>query len=420
MRRLLTGLLFVVLAAGCSPSTQQDTVVIDPTTSDEPVQWVGCGTVECGTFTVPVDHEAGESSGVMDLVVYRRVVDASAPVLVLVGSRSRSGAPDERMSARSLAERAALVLGVEANKYTVVSVALRGTPEMPMPDGAERFTGALDVADDLELLRREGLVEDKVHVIGWGDGATAVTAWVMSRPGAVTAAVVDSPVDPGRGLVEQEDLRLAATATAAERAVRWCASHLSCPVNASPTDNVELLRERIAQGNAPDGVSEIVVARAADVALSDGRPNELWRALSEAAARRGDVVAGLAGPTLTVADAASVCRDAGDSAARLLALHERVRPRYFTVGARREMLALCAGGEWGDRPLGGLTSARDASDARVLVTGSNTDPVVPMRVARQMAERLEWTWRGAASSRHLVVGFDRAATNAAMAHLAGD
>lgn len=410
----------VVLAAGCSSTAPRDTTDIDPTTSDDPVAWVACGNVECGTFTVPVDHAAGESSGVMDLVVYRRVVDMSSPVLMLVGSRPRSAVPDERMSARSLAERAALVLGVEANKYTVVSVALRGSSEMPMPDGAERFTGALDVADDLELLRREGLVEDKVRVIGWGDGATAVTAWTMSHPGAIDAAVVDSPVDPGRDLVEQENLRLAATEVAAERAVRWCASHLSCPVNASPTDNVELLRERIAQGNAPDGVSDTVVARAADVALADGRQNELWRALSEAAARRGDVVAGLAGPTLTVADARPVCRDSGDSAAQLLALHERVRPRYFTVGARREVLALCAGGDWGDRPLGAVTPNRGADEVPVLVTGSNTDPVVPMRVARQMAERLEWTWRGAAASRHLVVGFDRAATGAAMAHLAGD
>ncbi|MGA0862605.1 MAG: alpha/beta fold hydrolase [Ilumatobacteraceae bacterium] len=421
MHRRLGGLAALLLVAvACSSRANEVAEVIDPTLSDDPVAWSDCGNIECGRFTVPLDHQAGETSGVTDLVVYRRRGREGSAPLVLVGPRVRPVLGETRWGARSLAERAELLLGREVNNYDVIAVALRGSHDMPMPDGAEALVGALDVADDLELLRREGLGVDSVRALGWGDGATAVTAWVVQRPGSVKSVVVDSPVDPTRGLRSQEDARLSAAATAAERAVRWCASHLSCPVNASPTDNIELLLERIDQGNAPDGVNETVLARAADVALSAGKPNDLWRAISEAAARRGDVMAGIAGPTLTTFEAAPTCRDAGTAASELLARHDVGRGRYFTVGARRELLALCQGGSWGDRGLGSVAAARAAMNLPVLVMASQTDPVVPATVARSLAEKFEWSWRAATSSRHLVVGVDRAATRAAMAHLSGD
>ena len=421
MHRRLGGLVAILLiVTGCASAADDVAEVVDPTSSDEPVAWIDCGNIECGRFTVPLDHQAGETSGVTDLVVYRRRGREGSTPLLLVGPRERPVLGETRWSARVLAERAELMLGREVNNYDVIAVALRGSHEMPMPDGAQAFVGALDVADDLELLRREGLGVDRVRALGWGDGATAVTAWVVQRPGSVTSVVIDSPVDPTSALAAQEDERVLASASAAERAVRWCASHLSCPVNASPTDNIELLLERIDQGNAPDGVNEAVLARAADVALSAGRPNDLWRAISEAAARRGDVMAGLAGPTLSVADAAATCRDAGAAAPKLLSRHSAERGRYFTVGARREMLALCSGGAWGDRGLGSLAVARAARKLPVLVMASRTDPVVPATVARALAEKFEWSWRSANSSRHLVVGLDRASTRAAMAHLSGD
>lgn len=421
MRRRLSGVLsLVVVLASCGATVDEAEEVIDPTSSDDPVAWVDCGAVECGRLTVPVDHQVGEASGVTDLVVYRRKGRNGSSPLVLVGPRVRLHLGETRWSARSLAERAELLLGPMANAHDVIAVALRGSHDMEMPSGADKFVGSLDVADDLELLRREGLGVSAVSVIGWGEGATAVAAWAMQRPGSIRSAVLDSPIDPARDLVEQEKVRAATSASAAERAVRWCASHLSCPVNASPTDNIELLIERIDQGNAPDGVSVTVLARAADAALSGGKPNELWRGISEAAARRGDVMAGLAGPTLTVSDAAPMCRDTGDGSAPLLAAHEAVKDRYFTVGSRRETLSLCAGGDWGDRALGAVQPARAAKGLRVLVTASSADPVVPASVAREMAKRLGWTWRGAAPARHLVVGLDRASTRAATEHLTGD
>lgn len=421
MHRRLGGLLgFVVVIAACAGPVDDANEVIDPTTSDDPVAWVACGDIECGRLTVPVDHQAGEASEVTDLVVYRRKGRNGSSPLILVGPRVRSHLGETRWSAKSLAERAELLLGPMANDHDVVAVALRGSHDMELPVGAEKFVGSLDIADDLELLRREGLGVSAVRVVGWGEGATAVAAWSMQRPGAIRSAVLDSPSDPARDLVEQEKVRVETSAAAAERAVRWCASHLSCPVNASPTDNIELLMDRIDQGNAPDGVSVTVLARAADEALSGGRPNELWRGISEAAARRGDVMAGLAGPTLTLSDAAPVCRDSGDDSKALLAAHEVVKERYFTVGSRREMLSLCAGGDWGDRGLGAVQPVRAAKGLRVLVTASSADPVVPASVARAMAKRLGWTWRGAAPVRHLVVGLDRASTRAATEHLTGD
>lgn len=421
MHRRLGGLLaFVVVLAACASPGDDALDEIDPTSSDDPVAWVACGDIECGRLTVPVDHTVGEASGATDLVVYRRKGRSGSAPLLLVGPRVRPHLGETRWGARSLAERAELLLGPMVNDYDVVTVALRGSHDMTMPEGTEKFVGSLDIADDLELLRREGLGVSAVRVVGWGEGATAVAAWAMQRPGAIRSAVLDSPSDPSRNLVEQEEARVEVATAAAERAVRWCASHLSCPENASPTDSINLLMERMDQGNAPDGVSLVVLARAADAALSEGKPNDLWRGISEAAARRGDVMAGLAGPTLGVSDAAPACRDAGDRSTSLLAAHAGAQVRYFTVGSRRETLALCVGGDWGDRALGAVQPARAAEDLRVLVTASSADPVVPASVARAMAKRLGWTWRGAAPARHLVVGLDRASTRAATEHLADD
>lgn len=422
--------LFLLLAltlgsAACAgPAAEPpDDTVADPTVTDEPVTWQPCGSIQCGAFTVPVDHAGGEeAAGVLDLRLFRRPsATGNAPILLLVGDRPGSDLVDDTWGARALAERAELILGREARNFDVVSVALRGSAETPMPAGAEAIVGTLDVADDLELLRTEGLGSPRVRVLAWGDGATAVAAWAMKRPSAIEAAVLDSPADPAASLRTQTEARILAADAAADWAVKWCASHLACPVNATPANTVDLLDERFDEGSAPEGITRAALARAAEKALADGSPNILWNAITEAADRRGDLLAGLAGRPPSDADVRSLCRDTGADLARtLVALHDAARPTYFTVGSAAERLAKCTTSTSPSRPLGEVEEDSAAVGAAVMVTGSASDPVNPASVMRAMAKRNKWVWKPSPAVRHLVVGREEVPTTAAMEHLRGD
>lgn len=418
-------LVCALVAASCSSGdvAPAPETVADPTVTDDPVTWTPCGSVECGAFTVPVDHVGGEATaGVIDLALFRRraQVDA-APVLLLVGDRSRTDAIDETWGARALAERADLVLGPMARSFDVVSVALRGSAEMPVPFDFASMVGSLDVADDLELLRGEGLQLERVKVLAWGDGATAVAAWAMRHPTSIESAVLDSPADPAAPLADQTEAQLLAADAAADWAVRWCASHLSCPVNATPANTVQLLNQRIDEGTASEGITDAVVARAAETALSAGNPNQLWHAITEAADRRGDLLAGLAGPSPAIADVRPLCRDTGLETARaLLALHDAARPVYFAVGSSRQRLKFCSDMPEAARPIGAVPENPGVVGARVMVTGSASDPVRPASIMKAMAKRNKWTWKPSPAVRHLVVGREEVPTAAAMEHLLQD
>lgn len=425
MRRRSSIFFLTALVLATSGCAQRDAVapdesVVDPTVTDDPVAWTPCGAIECGSFTVPADHLGGESTaGVLDLHLFRRrSVVTDAPVLLLVGDRSPTAAIDARWGARALAERADLVLGSQARSFDIVSVALRGSAEMQVPAEVASMVGTLDVADDLELLRREGLGLDRVRVLAWGDGATAVAAWAMQHPSSIESAVLDSPADPATSLADQTEAQLLASDAAADWAVRWCASHLACPVNATPANTIELLDQRIEEGTASEGISHAVLARAAENALSSGSPNQLWNAITEAADRRGDLLAGLAGPSRAIEDARSLCRDVEPAGVKdLLALHDAARPAYFAVGSQRESLSLCVGTSEPARPIGSITENSAVVGARILVTGSAIDPVRPASIMKAMAKRNKWTWKPTPAMRHLVVGREDVPTAAAMDHL---
>lgn len=416
--------LAVGLVACAGPvSAPPEETIADPTVADEPVEWAPCGAIQCGTFTVPVDHAGGEqSAGVLGLQLFRRPsATANAPILLLVGDRLSPDVVDATWGARALAERAELTLGTAVRGFEVISVALRGSAEMPMPAGTEGIVGTLDVADDLELLRTEGLGSPRVRVLAWGDGATAVAAWVMRRPSGIEAAVLDSPADPASSLRTQTEARIITADAAATWAVKWCASHLACPVNATPANTVDLLDARIDDGSAPEGVTRASLARAAEAALAAGSPNSLWNAITEAADRRGDLLAGLAGRPPSEADVRPLCRDTGaDLALTLVALHEAARPTYFTVGSVAERLAVCVSSTAPARALGEVEENPSAVGASVMVTGSASDPVSPASIMRAMAKRNKWTWKPSPAVRHLVVGREEVPTTAAMAHLRGD
>jgi pimeloyl-ACP methyl ester carboxylesterase len=401
-----------VVVAGCSTS-QNDT----STASTEPattINWMPCGAIECGSLAVPTDHltAAGPTT---TLALFRRkaTVGSSPRTLLLLPDREFGG------NARELVENSPLTLGITIRGYDVISVAPRGSEFSPMSLGNEHRIGTYDSVNDLEATRNS-LGVKKVSVIGWGTGATTGTAWMVQNPSSIDVAVFDSPTDPTTSLVKQASRHIAATALGVLTAVRWCASHLSCPMNANVAKELNKLKTAIRLNRVAAGITFETVSRAAFRSLPNGQPQLLFESIADAIDGDGAQLLALAGQPPTAAAALVRCADVSQkSAALIAAAHAAVVPYKFTIGAEAQLFATCANLPAAIRP---LTNAEDISpkvkEARVLVTIARGDQITAPYVARTMAANMGWIYKSIYANRHLVVGFDQAATDAAMEFIA--
>ena len=414
---LCTGSL---LLAACGSTTaseneQAQTATVS-TTAVSAIDWLPCGSVQCGRLSVLVDSE-NPSLGSVKVSLYRRPspIATDAKVLLLVGDRVQGITP------RELAAQSPLRFGITINGYNVVSVAVRGMADSPLPLGQENRVASLDVADDLEDIRI-ALGVKKVLVMGWGSGATAVTAWQMMRPESIEAAVVDSPSDPSVSMAAQLTEQLASSERAGATAIKWCASHLSCSMNAGVADEIARFRLKMAQGRLPELVTKDVWARAASQSIAQGRPGPIFDAMLNAIDEdNGAPLNDLAGAAPTVTDAYAPCADVSrEVSARIaadgIALHA-TRTRAIHIGTLPVVYSMCEQLPDALRPLGAVKPADKASGARMMVTIARGDPLVPSAPARTMAKRMQWTYKSVPMNRHLVIGFDQAITAAAMEFL---
>jgi pimeloyl-ACP methyl ester carboxylesterase len=318
---------------------------------------------------------------------------------------------------RTLTEKAVLTFGTEITKFNVISVAPRGAIDAVMPTGSEAAIGTLGMADDLEAVRA-ALNVKRVSIMGWGSGATTATAFIMQNPTKVQAAVLDSPIDPSTSLVKQAQQHIAATTFGVKTAMRWCASHLSCPMNANVAKELDLLKTNIRLERVDLGITFEAVARAALRTIVDGHAQELFTSIT--AANNGD-----SKPLLTLAGTAPIavnaygrCADVSRADAKKIAqAHAAVKPYKFTIGSEAALYAMCEQVRESARPLGSLKPAPLAKSARVLVNIARGDQVTAPSVVRAMAKKMKWTYASVYANRHLVVGFDNATTVAAMKFL---
>lgn len=401
-----------LVVTGCS-TTQSDS----STASTEPpsaISWLPCGPIECGSLAVPTDHltSAGPTTS---LALFRRkaTVGSSPRTLLLLPDREFGG------NARELVEKSPLTLGITIRGYDVISVAPRGSEFSPMTTGNEHLVGTYDNVNDLEAVRT-ALDEKKVSVIGWGTGATTGTAWLVQKPSSIDVAVFDSPSDPTTSLVKQATRHIAATALGVQTAVRWCASHLSCPMNANVAKELNKLKTAIRLNRVAVGITFDTVSRAALRTLPNGQTQQLFEAIADAIDGEGAQLLALAGEPPTAGAALARCADVSQkSAALIAAAHAAVVPYKFTIGAEAELYATCASLPAAIRP---LTTPEEISpkvkEARVLVTIARGDQITAPYVARTMAANMGWIYKSIYANRHLVVGYDQAATDAAMEFLA--
>ena len=408
-RRSAFALLCVTaLAVGILPTAP---AMAEEATTDE-ITWLPCGPIECGKISVPVTKGLN-SSKTFSLSLYRRKATSGSSPRTLLLLPDREYGSD----ARTLTEKAQLTFGTAITKFNVISVTPRGAIDAVMPVGNETNIGTLDMADDVEAVR-EALLVKKVSIMGWGSGATTAAALIMQNPAKVQAAVLDSPIDPSSSLVKQAQQHITATALGVETAMRWCASHLSCPMNANVAKELDLLKTNIRLARVDTGITYAAVARAAVRTIVEGHAQELFAAITAANNKDSKPLVALIGAAPTAAEAYGRCADVSRAdAKRITQAHAAVKPHKFTIGSEASLYAMCEQITESTRPLGAVKPGVMANGARVLVNIARGDQVTAPSVVRTMAKKMKWTYTSVYASRHLVIGYDNATTVAAMKFL---
>ena len=410
VRRFASVLLCTAaVAVGILPTSP---AMAEEVTTDE-IMWLPCGQIECGKISVPVNKGSASSDPVSISLYRRKAITGSSPRTLLLLPDREYGS-----DARTLAEKAVLTFGTGITKFNVISVAPRGAVDAVMPLGSETKVGTLDMADDLEAVR-SALNVKKISIMGWGSGATTAAAFIMQNPSRVQAAVLDTPIDPSSSMVKQAAQHITATALGVETAMRWCASHLSCPMNANVAKELDLLKRNIRLARVDPAITYVAVARAAVRTIVDGHAQELFTAIT--AANNGDSrpLLTLAGTAPTVLNAYGRCADVSRAEAKRIAqAHAAVKPHKFTIGSEAALYAFCAQISESARPLGTVKPVGPAKGARVLVNIARGDQVTAPSVVRTMAKKMKWTYAPVYANRHLVVAYDNATTVAAMKFLA--
>ena len=398
----------IAMATGILPTSPVG--AIETITAD--IEWLPCGQIECGKISVPVNKGSASSDPVSISLYRRKAITGSSPRTLLLLPDREYGS-----DARTLAEKAVLTFGTGITKFNVISVAPRGAVDAVMPLGSETKIGTLDMADDLEAVR-SALNVKKVSIMGWGSGATTATVFIMQNPTKVQAAVLDSPIDPSTSLVKQAPQHIAATTFGVKTAMRWCASHLSCPMNANVAKELDLMKTNIRLERVDSGITFEAVARAALRTIVDGHAQELFTAITAANNKDSKPLVALIGTAPTAVNAYGRCADVSRANAKKIAqAHAAVKPYKFTIGNEATLYAMCAQIPESERPLGSLKPAALAKGARVLVNIARGDQVTAPSVVRAMAKKMKWTYTSVYANRHLVVGYDNATTVAAMKFL---
>ena len=377
------------------------------------ITWRPCGAIECGKITVSVSKGL-DSSGTVEISLYKRKATAGKSPRTLLLLPDREYGSD----ARTLAEKAVLTFGTAITKFNVISVAPRGAADAPMPVGSETKIGTLDMVDDVEAVR-EALRVKKVSIIGWGSGATTATALIMQKPSVVQAAVLDSPIDPSTSLVKQATKHIEVTTAGVLTAMKWCASHLACPMNTNVAKQLGVLKTQIRLERVAAGITFDAIARAAKRSIVMGNPQELFVAITSANKGNSKPLLALAGTEPTAPQAYGRCADVSRAGAQKIAeAIAAVKPYKFTIGSEAALYAFCSQISESDRPLGTVKPVELAKGAQVLVNIARGDQVTAPSVARAMAKKMKWTYAPVYANRHLIVGFDNATTVAAMKFLA--
>lgn len=432
-RALLVGL--ALLAGACTSSdTPLERAGTDTTTTTagEPgsptvpaVVWESCGTAECATVTVPMDH-ADPTGATIDLAVLRLPArgDRIGALFVNFGGPG-SGAVDllptfplpedvrERFDVvavdpRGVGGSTPLDCGIDpAELYAVDptvedeadAAALVAVSEAYAADCADArgelldHVGTRDVARDLDRIRA-GMGDDRIDFLGYSYGTAIGQAYAGLFPERVRTMVLDGVVDPAPGGIDVAVQQARGFETALARWAASCSDRPSCTLDdpvAAVDDVLALAESGIPAGGDQVGPGEVAIGLAMPL-YNTG----LWPVLDEAVTTAldgdGSAMLGLAQQYLHLVDFSAYyavsCLDSTwpDTAADHLAAAERAAreaPR-FGEAIVNDYLRCAVWPEEPD-PLGPITAP---GSPPILVVSTTGDPATPHQNAVDVADRL--------------------------------
>jgi pimeloyl-ACP methyl ester carboxylesterase len=403
--------LALVGLSGCVTAPTTSTKV-DLTPESATSVWQPCGDIECVQVQVPVDYSRPDGE-LVSLAVYRRVSTTSpdANPVVLI--------PDYRWGddARALVELAPLHLGSAWTAQTLISISRRGTGASPMPAGSEHFVSTRDVARDIESVR-QFFDLGAMRAMGWGTGATALALLAQESPDSIAYMVLDGPTHPMMSAQERVSAQIVADNAMVAEAMRWCVSHISCPLHANFVREFNLFRTNMRLDIVDPAVTSVVVARAARNAFAIADPQAFFTGITQATVGDATVLLNTAGEGATAGEIQIVCADETRGSASLIAqeleLNHADVNRFFSLGDDHLVYAQCGELPESGEPLKDLTAQSEAANVNALVIVAENNPVVPASMSTALAQQFFWETYAVPLWRHLVVGYDDAVTQRAL------
>lgn len=394
----------IVLSSCAGTTTVATTTSIAPT----PSMWRACGSIQCASVDVPVDHDMPTGATFALSLFANAPVESGSDPLFMVADLHHGDDP------REVVEYAKAHLGGDWAARMLMSIDVRGSVSSPLPARSERFVAVRDIARDIDFVRRTiGL--GSVDLIGWGRGATAVAALVAENPEAASRVVLDSPGDPFLPSAEQVRVQIAADAEMVDHALTWCVSHISCPMSDNAAKGFNLLRTNMRIGIVDERVSMATVGLAARRAFAVGDPQGFFTSVVEATAGDATALWELATAQQSMWQSGEVCADLtiGEAveASSLWRKAAAAQGALFVLGGSPEVLDACGavltGAPRAVRPV----VADGADQGNVLVVHAQHDPITASSLPRSLVQRFGWDIVEMPLWRHLVVGIDAETTS---------
>lgn len=447
MRRALAGVAVVLVLAGCTRSdrtldrasdattstttTLQDAEAPTSTTTTEPtapapeVVWSPCGSAECATVTVPLDH-ADPTGPTIELAVLRLPArgDRIGPLFVNFGGPG-SGAVDlldrfpfpdairERFDVVAVDPRgvggstpldcggdpAALYAVDPTVEDAADADALVDVSEAYADDCAARrgqllpHVGTRDVARDFDLVRA-GMGDELLDYVGYSYGTSVGQAYAELFPDRVRTMILDGVVDPAPTGIDVAVQQAMGFETALARWAAACGDRPSCRLD-DPIAAVDEVLARAEAGIPADGG----VLGPGEAAIGLALPlysTGLWPALDQAIGSAldgdGSGLLALAGQYLDIVDFSAYfavsCLDAAwptDTAEHLdAAASASARSPRFGEAIVNDYLRCAVWGVEPD-PLGPITAE---GAPPILVVSTTGDPATPHENGVTVAGRL--------------------------------
>lgn len=450
-------LIFVVatLLSSCAVFTSADSSESAKLVASFAVSFEQCDeVVECARVSVPRDYQ-DESQGSMELAVYRRAAKGTESRTLLVHPGGPGG--DVRKAVTDLAQ----LLGPDADKFTVIGLATRGSQDVDYlrcGDNLDLFQIAIDDASQIKRLARMCLIRSPRHVnsvgtrdsvedleqlrilleiekwsyLGWSYGATLGATYAMTYPDSIESMVLDAPLDPRASRAVTFELKQEQQIENLRRATDECDASSTCPLTGGALTRIASLQRKLnmrprSMDHSKMQVDGRSVAMAIELAAYSGDYQEVFAAI--AMAEQGDVSSlfdiaqGRLGRSSNGGDEGGMasqtlvhCSDMSHSDAEdVVKAATSQDSLYIGIGAVIERVCLALPET--KRPLRKLVVSPNISDAKVLIVATSGDPVMPAQVSRQLATDMSWGFLKIQENRHLSVGSNKRAISAAVACL---